>query len=683
MKISMKDILMYCFRASAVGIVALLIVNLFILAGSFSSSLLSPALLRFFKISSIAGIIFLVALIPLNIIAQRILHRRLHAMSVQETADLHLQQREHIQSSFSSARKRIVRLKRLHNAYTLLLSLLCFYVSFSAGVIDFPWAMPPSTLALWSILWHLRINRVKQTDFDEYASRQDFPHLYALAQRAADKLNMHGKIHIGFIAACTAGIARIGDHFSLLLGAPLLSILTQEELYQVLLHEFSHMEKDTDGRSPELLLYEHLCRLDKIPFSMFLDLYFLYPDALYTYEYSLYRHAASCLLEAEADQAVITHGDPQAMVNALAKLKFHELFEEEIDELVTDLFYENETAPKDNISRLVYTFRDALPERESEWRNLAAHEIQARGASHPIFRHRMEKLGVNEYQICWPEDNTPLRSECRRALEVIDAKVYARTMEDYAEERRQHYLEPIDIIAKWEQANCPLEEESIRPIIHALRSLGKRKEAEALCDRVVLETPNPYASAYARYMKGCFLLERGDQSGIDRLYEAIDLNPNFLSEGLDLIGRSCCKYGWQEALDHYRACSIELVQKYIDERTGDDDLTAKDTLSAEALEGDMLQQILAYIHTIDHGSIREIYLVRKRLSSSSFVSAFVIRFKDNTDEQMIDDVMGLIFEHLDIHPSGWNFSLFQYDQIRAKAVSKVPNSLVYSSEINA
>jgi hypothetical protein len=49
-------------------------------------------------------------------------------------------------------------------------------------------------------------------------------------------------------------------------------------------------------------------------------------------------------------------------------------------------------------------------------------------------------------------------------------------------------------------------------------------------------------------------------------------------------------------------------------------------LSAEQLSGEMLSEILAYIASIDGGSIQAIYLVRKTITDTFFTSAFVIRF---------------------------------------------------------
>ena len=89
-----------------------------------------------------------------------------------------------------------------------------------------------------------RIPKVMFQEDEHYVSHSDYPLLYSLAQKAADTLNCNGKIKIAILDNFNAGIARIGDTYSIQIGAILLNTLSQDELYCILLHEFSHMTSE-------------------------------------------------------------------------------------------------------------------------------------------------------------------------------------------------------------------------------------------------------------------------------------------------------------------------------------------------------------------------------------------------------------------------------------------------------
>ena len=91
----------------------------------------------------------------------------------------------------------------------------------------------------------------------------------------------------------------------------------------------------------------------------------------------------------------------------------------------------------------------------------------------------------------------------------------------------------------------------------------------------------------------------------------------------------------------------------------------------------MLEEILAYIRSIDNDSIQNVYLVRKTINESFFTSAFVIRFDGGTDEERCE-IMHRIFRYLDTYPVKWQFSLFDYAEYPQIKFDKIEGSLVYS-----
>jgi len=147
-------------------------------------------------------------------------------------------------------------------------------------------------------------------------------------------------------------------------------------------------------------------------------------------------------------------------------------------------------------------------------------------------------------------------------------------------------------------------------------------------------------------------------------------------KGLQVIGEFCCITGREAELLEYRERARELAQKERDEYSETGVLSKHDRLSAEHMPDGMLEEILAYIRSVDCDLIQSIYLVRKTISESFFTSAFVIRFYGGTDQQR-DEIMHKIFRYLDTYPVDWQFSLFDYFECRDIHFDKIEGSLVY------
>ena len=74
-------------------------------------------------------------------------------------------------------------------------------------------------------------------------------------------------------------------------------------------------------------------------------------------------------------------------------------------------------------------------------------------------------------------------------------------------------------------------------------------------------------------------------------------------------------------------------------------------------------------------AIDRVYLVRKTATDTFFTSAFVIRFRAETPEEVRGQVLHKIFRYLDTC-SDWQFSLFDYDDLPKGTVEQVPGSCV-------
>jgi hypothetical protein len=145
---------------------------------------------------------------------------------------------------------------------------------------------------------------------------------------------------------------------------------------------------------------------------------------------------------------------------------------------------------------------------------------------------------------------------------------------------------------------------------------------------------------------------------------------------MDTIGSFLCRMGREEELQAYRERACRLAQKQKDEYSELDTLSPGDDLGPEQLPEGVLEDILAYIRSVDSDIIERIYLVRKTISAEFFASVFVIHFYGGT-EAMREEIMHKVFRYLDSYPVEWQFSLFDYFACRQVRFDKIEGSLVY------
>ncbi len=523
---------------------------------------------------------------------------------------------------------------------------------------------------------------MSQKVFDEnktYISEEEYPCLYAVARKAAQTIGCSGKIKIALLPNCNAGIAKIGQTYSVQIGTVLLSTFSEEEVYSVLLHEFAHVAGENSKELREGN-YNAWIYHGKTPhyLSGITQQFFRFFDSFYTMQYGLYKYASSIGVEAAADQAMLLSGNPAAVASALLKLKYYDLYEWEKGTQDLPSMYEPEMPDKQLLKKETERFRQAIEQRSGKWDQLLEVEIQSRSASHPTVKLRLEALGIEERRLVDTATDSDYAQECEKAQEYVDGLLYEDLTAVYETNRKVFYLEPKEQVEEWEKAGRPVIAQEYGDIIWALRQLGRNADAIALCDCAVEELPAA-ASCNGYFIRGCYRLHSYDEAGIADIYLAIENNKNYLQEGIDAIGAFCCLTGNQKELDVYRQKALELAQQDKDQYSQTGVLTKKDHLSEESLPEGMLEEILDYIRTIDDGQIEKIYLVRKTITEDFFTSVFVIRFDLKADEEACSKIMHKIFQYLDTC-SDWQFSLFDYQDVLSVPVCEIKNSCVYSRE---
>ena len=645
-------------------------------AGALASAGASEAAREAAAIPALIALVSMAVLLVANLAATQIYKKSKDAMSVEQKQNYLDERKSSARENLSKSVRRVKRIRIGIEIYTVLLAVLAVTYVFACGFSG----ESGSTLIGLYIFYGLirRIHRVNKSDFTGYSEEKDFPTIYAIAKKAAENVGVEGEIKIMFTWDCNAGIAKIGNVNSLQLGAVLLDLLSKEELYSVLVHEFAHLTKKCYPAKKEFALFSYITNTDNSHFSQYTNLFFKFPEIFFAYEFFIYRCVASSTIEAIADSAVLEHGNPQDAISGLAKIDYEYFFGKELYKFIPEPYYKPEACREDARRAYAAALRRAIGERKDAWDGFLKNEIEARSASHPTLKNRMAALGVAEYTVALPEGESPYRRECAAALEKVDREIYDAEKETYAEEREEKYLAPMRTVEEWKRSGKNPPAEEVRPLIDALASLCLYGEMETLCDALIAETENKFALPYVYMAKGHLLLMRYDKSGIDYMYKALEDNHNYIEWALDEIGEFCCRMGLAEELEEYRRKAVEYDQAQEDKYDGAGELSAGDNVVQSDMPAELLGEIVSFIQGADEKEqVRAVYLVKKIITDDFSSDIFLLVFRNDYDGEACSALYRKVFDFLDTHPSDKQFSLFVYDKSYNAVLKKVKDYIVF------
>lgn len=506
----------------------------------------------------------------------------------------------------------------------------------------------------------------------------DFPLLYGMFRELAGPALGGKELRICILddipdGECTAAIAVNEKRVVLLLGVTLLCVADEEELRQVMRHEAAHLNSGETRAVGRVLNW--LGRDGRTFFSFFADNLLSWPFTVLFLRSQMYTWSMSQDEEAKADLQAAQQGDAFKQASILAKISAYGLYIFEQEPYTT--LFASEEIPQHMLSDRARAFRQALVQREEDWRRMLEKELPSRKASHPTFRQRWEALDCCAYSLKPADDTTAFSRECWAAAEVADAIRASIPRERYDAMRKEAYLDQLKIVAEFESRDWDLTPDELRPPMLAYYAIGKPEKMEELCDRVIRENESPFATAFSKYWKGVLLLHRYDDRGLEYIYQAMETNNNYVRDGLDAIGGFCCRMGLEKELEEYRSKAPELLQTMKDRQS--DGITLQAKLNRETLPEGWQEKILRFVLDVSDGSMEEVYLVRHAVRKDYVPSAFVLRFRENTPEEKRIEIEDKVFRLLDDWPVDWEFSLYTYENSMRKPLSRVAGSCIWSS----
>lgn len=611
-----------------------------------------------------------------NLIASAVLTKKINSHTVLQAQSVMLEGKAAAEGNLLQAQRRTDRVLFAIRLYMIFLcAILAPALALFGGAMKSGETLPILFSAyIYFDFIYVLLREKEKPEVSGILTPDRYPALYEILHRAQEKLGSRRPVILCSTPQFNASAFEAKSTYFIDLGSGLLPLLNEEELESLLIHELAHLEyRDVTrtARSAEMMDFLGAAGECVLLATALLR----FPTVLLAWRGLVDTVTSSAVREQRADETVLRCGNAHAYTALLAKLGCYDLFSNDQERWIPQPFYQSEEPEEQVIRTINRAFRTAVSECLPLWRKLLEQELPALIDSHPTFRERRAILGDPPYEVTFPDeqDPSPLREEIGRIVDEAERLIAENNRDSWQENREEQYLKPLKIVEDWEATGEAMREpEHMIPVIDAYLNLNRRGKAEELCDRMLRDLPDTPALAYVRYTKGMILLARWDPAGIPLIDRAVEDNDNYAIDGLNTVILFCRRMNLPKEVETHRKRVVDQMQKKTDVTEQYNTLSAGDRLSPEQLPDGRQEEILNFILQTAEGSVSDVWLVRKSVTDRDFCSAFIIRFREDTTEEQVDNVMNAIFRHLDNTPYDWQYSLFLYSPAYERFLRKIP-----------
>lgn len=421
------------------------------------------------------GVSGLILCILANLLRCRRAEKSMIQASAEDHIDTMLRERDTVRADRVAARRSAVLTLHLCRLYSCLLLLFGFFLSLGASGLlvcafdknsDDRILVTVFSLAVALVVYILVMfipmmtlvkapNEEKNTD-DKYILRTQTPLLYELADKAAVVAGYHGRFHLmrTFGLETAFSVKRGGEGVAIYIPVAILPVLTKEEIFAVLLHEFAHViHRDTAlSRRFEIALMRYDCEHDRL--ATFKKLLFSYAEMRLSLAWDRYRNYASLLIEQDADRVAIAGANAQAWINACAKCDLAaSILRPPCRVLEYDLL-EQENPVADYYERIAAYLEERFRTEEAHFHPILVRTLAGRSDTHPTLKMRMESAHTADYDASRREKDAAFRREIGEETARCSEYACRSFSADGAWEklREEMYLSHNRIIAEYERA---------------------------------------------------------------------------------------------------------------------------------------------------------------------------------------------------------------------------------------
>ncbi len=504
-------------------------------------------------------------------------------------------------------------------------------------------------------------------------SETEYPLLYSIAEKASEATGYKGTFRLALDNDCGVKIVKINDMYMVFIGIIFLSQVSEDELYNVFLHEFAHCSDESSIPEVE---FKYALFINSIPKSFF-NTALIFLDTAYYYHYNLFYFISSQRMERSADEAMIKYGNASSAASFLLKISYYYYYSWESTNVDYESIYSLEKPDNLFFKKSIKLFEDSLKQRKDEWNKLIKREISLPGETHPLLKTRIEALGISEYTILQRNPSERYLKEYSQALLLAEDITYRNRLVNYEKNRKALFLDPKSKIESWEAGGKPIYTHNYAEISYYFRLLGRISDANSILNTAI-QTLSEKEAAYATLLTGYRMLHEYDETGIEYVYRAIGLNRMYAAEGLEEI-KMFCRYSGNEAeLNKYLTESAKILQRNIDIDKELKILRKKDRISAERLPAKMSENLLNIAVSAGCGKVKNIYVVRKTISDDLFTTAIVVRFAPQTDVYTQALVISSLRSFLEVFKDR-QFNVFRYQHVAKAKIENIDSSCIYVS----
>lgn len=563
-----------------------------------------------------------------------------------------LNAKEEYEADLKKAEKRVNRIITLAYVWlafiTAVILTLCF--AFGRSSVDAEDAFSGGiTLTLIScfIVWGLvAVVITPPSDepvlkFEIYES--DYPVIFGIIRRAAAAVGCDKKIRV---TASDAGISVTEYRGCAVINIESVeaAILTDGELYNVMLHEFAHVLNSHSKKRKRLNDFtDNWNDVNSNPISFVAKPLLLSGFGLAAgLAASMLDMLSSRSHEETADRAVRDYGDPQTYANALAKSFLYSRYGSTPRPELDYYYYEPETPAGNYRCREAELFYVYCEKYGSIWKEIMSRELPHRVQSHPLARDRIAATGCEKYDALVRTDNADYLAETRKINEWLDKNTAEEIAANYENIHRTAYLERkelIDAYKRSRESGEPLSDEELSRAAFALRGVDDDLAIEA-CDEILARYPN---DPYANSVKGGVLAARLDPACLDCLNSSMT-DPKFTETALDYLWQFASDTGNQQLVDEYRENSAARWQKVIDYDYATS-LNRKTKFLPSGLPDEEINEINARVSEICGDRLERAYLCKFGYGENKFKYALIIKLKKGgngeTEDKLCDYMLAL------------------------------------------
>lgn len=544
-----------------------------------------------------AAIILVIAII--NIVGANIINKKISAMKMREIYDWSENLKSDVESNYKRAEKGVRSTLALAYSYIVVVILLMMLCCFGTGILlhneeDIEYAISVIiliVLVMWGLTHIFFTPLANPAPPATYLlDEKKFPLIYSTVREAAAKSGCCLKI---LIYNCGEGASIAVYKHTAIINLNYLygALLTRDELYNVMLHEFAHIINEDVYRNRTFVRAEQRFDDNGDNVIMTFGRITLLPlvSAVVVFKTNFYNLFASRYHEIEADKALKALGNPQESINALAKTKMIEIFHSVPHRELDYDFFAPEKLTGDYCAQATALFLKQRQIHGEEWQTLIEKELPARIDSHPTFRNRMAALECDVYDAFREETDPAYVAEQHEFIAEADRVMNAENTDNYSVMRESAYLERKKIIDEYFETvknGDEIAENKLYGYIQAFFGIDDDIALKLVDMATTLPNPN-----VANYYKASILFNRNDDAciGYFRTVAASTDDMELALAAADQLGMYALKTGNEELLMEYRSTMPEIVQASRDKgernRFGKNSCVTECDLDKEVING--------------------------------------------------------------------------------------------------